>query len=199
MSRRSVLPVLLPVLLLALLALAGPAQAAEQYFIKIAGIPGESTFQGAEDTIPVDSFTWSMTAQSDRNAFRRGARPTFSDFKFQHQVDKASPLLFRAAARGDRIPSARLTIFEINEERTKRVEYCLEDVLVTGLDQNGKAADGMPVETVALNMGRFEERVIAFNPSTGQPLPPVFFGWDLIRTVSIGFNDSCGSTPTPSP
>src|SRR4051794_37200283 len=93
MSRRFV-AVLLPVLLLALLALAAPANA-DDYFIKIAGIPGDVTNEEVVNSIQVDSFAWNLTAPPARKDGKGVAgKPTFSDFTFTHRVDVASPLLF---------------------------------------------------------------------------------------------------------
>src|SRR4051812_2788381 len=95
MSRRA-LQLALPVFLLAFLAVAGAAQASEQYFIKITGIPGESTYQNHENEIFVNSFSWNVTTPANRGKGGGGGvggRPTFSDFTFTHDVDSASPLL----------------------------------------------------------------------------------------------------------
>jgi type VI secretion system secreted protein Hcp len=193
MSRRAA-QLLLPACLLALLALAGPAQAATQYFVKIPNVPGESLADHAKDEIVANSFSWGMSVPVNRAATGGGTgRPAFSDFVFEHRVDRASPLLLRLATLGQHVRSVKVSIFDTGTGKAVNyLEYCLEDVIVSKIAVEGTALQGRPLETVSLNPGKFEERYTPSSPS-GTPLPPVLWGWDLIGNKSIGFNNTCGT------
>jgi type VI secretion system secreted protein Hcp len=184
----------LPLFLLAAMAFAGQAQAAD-YYVKISGIPGDVTNEVAVNSISVQRFTWGVSTEVSRNAARSTGRPTFDDLVFEHRVDQASPLLFRALATGRRIPSARLSVIGGGGESERTyLEYCLEDVIVRSLKVTGVQSAGVPTEDVTLNAGRVEERYIPQGPDGGSA-DPVLFGWDLIRNREIGFNNNCGADP----
>jgi type VI secretion system secreted protein Hcp len=191
MPRRS-LRKALPLALLAGMAFAGQAQAAD-YYMKISGIPGDATNEIAVNAIPIQRFTWGISTEVNRNAARSTGRPTLDDLVFEHRVDQASPLLFRALATGRRIPSARLSVVDGggDSERTY-LEYCLEDVIVRSLKVTGEQSAGVPTEDVTLNAGRFEERYLPQGPDGGSA-DPVLFGWDLVRNREIGFDNNCGA------
>jgi type VI secretion system secreted protein Hcp len=187
MTRR-VLRLLLPVSLLALMGVTAQAQAASDYFITIAGIPGDVTQKSAPNAIEANTVSWSIV--------RSG--PRLDDFVFTHKVDSASPLLLQAAATGNHISSAHFEVFTSGATQERQLDYCLEDVVVKSIKVEGTDTAGLPVETVDLNPSSFEERFQPINPNTGQPGDPVLFGWDIVNGHSIGFNDTCGQAP-PGP
>ena len=193
MSRRA-RQLLLPACLLALLAVAGPAQAATQYFVKIPNVPGESLADHAKDEIIATSFSWGMSVPVTRAASGGSTgKAAFTDFTFQHRVDRASPLLLRLATLGQHSRSVKISAFETTSGPAIRyLEYCLEDVIVSKIAVEGTATLGRPLETVTLNPGKFEERYTPQSPS-GTPLPPVLWGWNIVTASSVGFNNTCGT------
>ena len=78
------------------------AQAQAPIYLDIPGIPGESRVAGYEDQIEVFGYSQSV-ANLD------GA-PVVLPLRFQHFVDKASPLLIEAVLLGSTLDTATLSV-----------------------------------------------------------------------------------------
>src|SRR3954454_23380303 len=188
---RRLLRIALPATLLALAGAQAPAQAATDSYLKISGIHGESTDSVAVNQIKLQDWSWSVSRVGAR-ARNTSLSPVLGDLEFRHVLDAASPLLFKAAALGNTISSAKLSVYKTGTTPTLFLEYCLEGVVVRSVQDS--SGDASPVETVKLVPNAVEERYSA-QSSTGA-VNPVFFGWDLVSRTSIGFNDTCGADPT---
>jgi type VI secretion system secreted protein Hcp len=81
------------------------------YFLKIGEIQGESQAAGHAGEIDTVSWSWSEThAESSAGTGGSGAgKVQMEDFRFVIFAIKASPKLFLACARGERIAKAILT------------------------------------------------------------------------------------------
>ena len=85
--------------------------AAVDYFLKIDGIPGESTDSKHKNEIDIESWSWGE-ANSGSHAYGGGGgagKVSVQDFNFTMHVNKASPKLFLACATGQHIKEALLT------------------------------------------------------------------------------------------
>jgi type VI secretion system secreted protein Hcp len=160
------------------LLLPAAAPAADDYFLKLDGIPGESVDARHADEIDVLSYSWGVTARSS-------ARPNFADFAFTKRVDRASPQLFTTAASGRTIPSARFTVRHVSAERQEYLTYCMTDVRVTGVATDGTPSSDRPTERVTLSFNRFFE---SYRPqrADGSLGSPVIGGWDLLANALLG-------------
>src|SRR3954451_12808112 len=80
------------------------------YFLKIAGVAGESTASGHKDEIDVESWSWGETQLGTTTGSGAGAsKVSMQDFNFVARTSKASPALFLKCASGERITQAVLT------------------------------------------------------------------------------------------
>ena len=83
-------------------------------FIKIEGIPGESTDDKHKDWIEVLSYSTGVSQPSAGSASSGGGasseRADFQDFSIVKTLDKASPKLALACARGEHIPTVTLEL-----------------------------------------------------------------------------------------
>jgi len=72
--------------------------------LKLSGIKGESTVVQHKDEIEVQNWGWSVTGATPAPGSGGGAsnvaRATFSELRFTHGVDRASPELWKACATG---------------------------------------------------------------------------------------------------
>jgi type VI secretion system secreted protein Hcp len=132
------------------LLLPASAPAAQDFFLKLDGIPGESPDVRHTDEIEVLSYSWGVTATD-------GARAKFADFSFNKRVDRASPQLFVSAASGQAIGSALLTVRKAGQDPMDYLTYCMTDVRVTAVSTAGNTADDAPTEQVSLSYGTFFE------------------------------------------
>jgi len=167
----------------ALLGVMPGTAGADSTFLRLDGIKGESTSQGFEDQIDVSAFSWGMTnpAAPDGGGGGGGAgRASFQDLTVTKVVDAASPPLFAAAASGQHVPDAVLTVVTSGAQPDAYLRYCLRDVTVASLKQEGSGEQ--PKETVTFRYARF---AIAY----GRQAPDgsrtfVTQGWDLIQNLA---------------
>ncbi len=162
------------VLLGALALLAGMAlPAAVDYYLKIEGIPGESTARGFESQIEVDSWSWGMSqaATAQGRAGTMLGDPT-KPFTIVKAIDKASPKLAEALASKQRFPAVTLTLCRAGGDKQKYMEYKMTDVIISSIRRVAApatpsappaqpatrvgGAQNLPMEEVSFNYGKIE-------------------------------------------
>ena len=175
---------------LSILMVPGKAFAAYDAFIIISGIQGESTDQTHRNWIDVYSWSFGETLPS-ATAGGATARVTMQDFKFTKRADIASPLLFLACARAQRIPTATLEVRSIGTVPVTVLSIKLSDVIVSSFETLGNSGSIDLLEKVSLNFGKIE---ITYTPIvSGAAGPNVTGGWDLRSNLGVG------SLPTSPP
>jgi type VI secretion system secreted protein Hcp len=127
------------------------------YFLKIDGIPGESTDSKHKDEIVLTSFSMGV---SNAGTFSSGGgggegKASFHDFNFTHKFDKASPLLMLACASGRHIPRATMTARKSGRGGFEFLFIKMSDVLVTSAQTQASGND-LPAESVSLAFAKIE-------------------------------------------
>lgn len=121
---------------LGLMAAAPMAMAQVQTFMKIDGIPGESTFAGKENWITLTGYSQSFgTADCSRVVAKK-------------HVDRASPLLIARAAANQLIPNVLITMRKAGEAPQDFFAASLDLVLVDRVELADQ--DGQLVERVIM-------------------------------------------------
>lgn len=150
-------------------------------FLKIDGIKGESTDDKHKDWMEILSFGWgvSQTASASTSSTGGGtsARADFQDLTITKTMDSASPLLFKACAKGDHIKEATLELCRSGGDKLKYMEYKLTDVVISSVSAGG--GGGEPTESVSLNYGKIEQTYTKQKRSDGTAAGNVTAGWDL--------------------
>jgi type VI secretion system secreted protein Hcp len=162
----------------------GGVGVAEDLFLKLDGIPGESRDAKHKDEIELVAFSWGVT-QSGRPGGGGGGgsgRAQFKDFEFLMRVNKASPQLFLATVTGKHIKQALLSVRRAGKAQLEYLKIKFTDVLVTSFAQAG--GQNPPDETVAFNFAKIELEYTQQQPRGG-PAPPIRAGWDLSRNTKI--------------
>lgn len=175
------LSALLQLTAVALLTLAGASSvsAADDYFLKIDGIPGESQDARHPGEIELGSFSWAVS-NSGSTAGGGGAgagKASFQDFAITARMSKASPRLFLACASGEHIKSALLTVRRAGREQQEYYTIKMEDVLVSRVENS--AADGAaPGDAVMFKFSKITWTYRA-QKADGTLDTPVAVYWDL--------------------
>jgi type VI secretion system secreted protein Hcp len=128
-------------------------------FLKLDGIPGESTDAKHKDEIEVLSFSWGV---SNSGAVAHGGgggagKATFQDFSFMSRLQRSSPKIWLACATGEHIKSAVLTLRKAGGEITGAEFYkvTLTDVLVSSFQESGsEGGDDVPFDSFSLNYAK---------------------------------------------
>jgi type VI secretion system secreted protein Hcp len=157
----------------------GSTAAAVDYFLKIDGIPGESTDEGHKDEIDVLSWSWGETnaGSSTRGGGGGAGKVSMQDFHFTMKVNKASPKLMLACATGQHIKEAVLTVRKAGESQQEFLVIKFSDLLVSSY-QTGGSGGVVPTDQVSLNFSKIEFEYRPQNPD-GTLGAPVKAGYDL--------------------
>ena len=154
-------------------------------FLKIEGIPGESTDDKHKEWIKVLSYNFSVTQRPSGSASTAGGasaeRATFSDFSVVKTLDKASPKLFEACATGRHIPTVTLELCRAGGDKLKYMEYKLSNVIISMNRPGGtsQAGEPLPQEEIAFNYGKIELAYTQQNRADGSGGGQVASGWNL--------------------
>jgi type VI secretion system secreted protein Hcp len=128
-------------------------------FLKLDGIPGESTDAKHKDEIEILSFSWGVSnSGSVAHGGGGGAgKASFQDFSFASFLQKSSPKIWLACATGEHIKSAVLTLRKAGGE-TSGIEFykvTLSDVLVSSFQESGSdGGDDRPFDSFSLNYAK---------------------------------------------
>lgn len=152
-------------------------------FLKLDGIPGDSTDAQLKGEIVLESFSWGETNTLAHNAFTAGGgagtgKVSFQDFHFTARVSKASPKLMLACANGQHIPSATLTLRKGTPQQENQfvfLVYKFTNVVMTSVQDTGSG--DVPQELASF---AFQKISVEFKEQTPTGVAPTNFAWDLV-------------------
>ena len=154
--------------------------AAVDYFLKLDGIPGESTDNKHGKEIDLESWSWGETNGGKSAAGGGGGagKVNMQDFHFTMKVNKASPKLFLACAQGAHIKSALLTCRKAGKQQQEYLKITFSDLLVSSFQTGGSTGEVVPVDQISLNFSKIE---ISYAPqkADGSLDAPVVHNYDL--------------------
>ncbi len=154
-------------------------------FLKIDGVPGESTDDKHKDWIEVLSFSWGVaqpaTGAVSTGGARSAERADFQDFSVVKAIDKASPKLALYCANGTHIKEVKLEVCRATGDKQKYLEYKMSDAIVSSVRPGGSAHGGetLPLEEVTFSYGKIEITYTETDHRTGKPKGDVKAWWDL--------------------
>ena len=156
-------------------------------FLKIDGIPGESTDEKHKDWIEILTYHHGITQPVSRTASSAGGasaeRVNFGAFSIVKLVDKASPKLFEASVTGKHIKEITLEVCRAGDDKQKYLEIKLDQVLISSYTQNG--GGDFPVESISQAPGKFRMVYIQQQRADGIGNGNIAAGWDLTTNKVI--------------
>jgi type VI secretion system secreted protein Hcp len=155
-------------------AVPAQAPAAQDMFLQIDGIQGESTTEGFENAIGV--LAWSWGASNGGN----GKSPSFQALSVTKYIDRTSPTLFANMAAGRVMPAAKLTVIRTGGERpVPYLRLCLTGVRAESVSTGGSGGEERLTENVTFSYATVVEAYQGTD-AEGKLTAPVFGGWDLV-------------------
>jgi type VI secretion system secreted protein Hcp len=155
-------------------------------FIKIDGVPGESTDDKHKEWIEVLSYSHGLSQPGSGSRSSGGARSAercdHQDYSIVKTLDKASAKLALFCCRGDHIKSIKIELCRATGDKQKYMGYDLSDVIVSSVRPGGAAHGGetLPLEEVSFNYGKIEWTYTETDHQTGKPKGDVKAHWDLV-------------------
>ncbi len=152
-------------------------------FLKIDGLPGESTDDKHKDWIELLSFSMGIShpATAGSTGAAAAARPAFNDFLVVKAQDKTSPKLALGCASGYRTKEIKLELCRASGDKFKFMEYKMSDCAVSSWKPGGsaKGADSKPVEEVTFSYNKIEYTYSQQKRPDGSGGGNVSSNWDL--------------------
>jgi type VI secretion system secreted protein Hcp len=154
-------------------------------FLKIDGIPGESTDDKHKDWIEVLSYGLGIQQPASATASSSGGataeRANFQDFSITKALDKASPKLAQTCSDGTHIKQITLELCRAGGDKVKYMEYKLTNCILSSYHDGGSStgAENLPTETVAFNYGKIEWTYTQQKRADGSGGGQVAGGWDI--------------------
>lgn len=154
---------------------------AVEIFLRLDGIKGESTKNGAVDQIEVFSFSNGASNPSSVS-FGTGSgagKVDLSSISLQKQLDKSSPLLFLACCKGTHIATGTMIVREATGGDTTQTyfQYDMKEVFIDSISWGGAAGGGKPSESLSVS---FKSLQITYWPqkADGSLDTKIPAGWD---------------------
>jgi type VI secretion system secreted protein Hcp len=132
--------------------------AAVDYFLKIDGIPGESSDAKHKNEIELESWSWSESNDGTHSGGGGGGagKVDMADFEFKMRVNKASPKLFLACATGDHIKEALLTCRKAGKEQQEYLKIKFSELLISSYETGGSKENVVPTDSISFNFAKIE-------------------------------------------
>jgi type VI secretion system secreted protein Hcp len=131
------------------------ATAASNMFLRLDGIPGESTIDKHANEIDLLSWSWGETTGTAKN---KGLLPTgcITDLNIVKNLDIATPLLIVGALTGAVIPTGKLAVASIGEHPGDFFIMTMTNVTITSYKTGGLLGDPHLTESITLHFERMD-------------------------------------------
>jgi type VI secretion system secreted protein Hcp len=134
--------------------------AAVDYFLKLDGIPGESTDSKHKNEINLETWSWGQMNDGTHGSSGTGGgagKVTMHDFNFSMKINKSSPKLFLACATGQHIKEGLLTCRRAGKEQQEYLKIKFTDILISNFQTGGGGGEHVvPTDQISLNFGKIE-------------------------------------------
>lgn len=158
-------------------------------FMKIDGIPGESSDDKHKDWIEIDSFAHSMKQPASATASSAGGasaeRVNHDTFDIRHLLDRASPKLYEACCTGKHIKEITIELCRAGGDKMKYLEIKMEQVLVSSINPSGSVTKKFPTEDVNFSYGKIKWTYTQQRRADGGGGGNIAAGWDLTSNRAV--------------
>ena len=116
---------------------------AQDIFIKLDGIEGESQDDKHKNEIDVKKWSWQILQEAVMHQGSGGGsgKATVKDLTFVHTMDRSSPNLMKYCLTGKHIPTVVLTIRKAGGNPLEYVKITMNDVVITNVNPGGSNID----------------------------------------------------------
>lgn len=143
---------------------------AQDIYIKINGIDGESLDADHKNEIDVINWSWNIHQEANMHSGSGGGagKASVEDLEFEHFVDRSSPNLMKYCLTGKHIDEAKLTVRKAGGNPLEYLKLTLSDVVVTKVQPYGNSEDSVRIrEKVSLSFARVKQEYTVQNAQGG--------------------------------
>ena len=164
------------------------APAADELFLRIAGIQGESQSKGHEGDINLLSYSQSFTHPAVAGGAGGGSatgRTNCGEVRVTKVVDRSTPALISRVVTGKHIQKAVITFRKSGEQAFEYYTVTLTDVVFTAITQSDASGDSATIlEQLSMSAARFK---FDYKPqkADGSAAGTLSFGWDCAANKAL--------------
>lgn len=151
-------------------------------FLKLDKIEGDSLDSAHSKQIEITEYGFGMHQQVDLSTKGGGgSKASFNGISINKYLDKSTPLMMQALAKGTLIATAQITIRKAGGD--KPLDYykiSLTGVFLEGYRTMPQTADSRPMENWSLAFKSFKVVYQPQDDSGGKDGGEVDFGWDIV-------------------
>ena len=142
---------------------------AQDIFLKINGIDGESMDAAHKNEIEVLQWDWQILQESNMHQGSGGGsgKATVKDLNFTHVVDRSSPNLMKFCLTGKHIPEAKLTVRKAGGSPLEYLKITMTDVVITNVQPSGSSSEERIKEKVSLSFAKVKQEYTVQNQQGG--------------------------------
>ncbi|MFC0138986.1 Hcp family type VI secretion system effector [Erwinia mallotivora] len=129
---------------------------AQDIFIKLSGVEGESEDASHKGDIEVLNWKWVISQTSNMHSGSGGGagKATIYDLHFEHYIDKSSPSLLQYCLSGKPVSQAIITQRKAGGSPLEYLRITLQEIIITGVHPVYYNTMRVPREVVALSFSR---------------------------------------------
>ncbi len=152
----------------------------QDFYIKIAGIDGESKDSKHAGWIDVLTFNYGVSQSSSMFTGGGGGvgKANFDVLSFTHYVDKATPNLMQYCASGKHVGTVEVSCCKAGDGSQEYMRITLTDCIITHAGPSGSTEDARVKESVSLSYSKIKVEVKEQN-ANGSMGAAVTGTWDV--------------------
>ena len=158
-------------------------------FLKVDGIPGESSDDKHKEWIEIVSFDLCaiqpVSAVVSTAGGATAGRVEHKDFVIRKLIDKSTPKLFESCNSGKHLKEVTFELCRSGGDKQKYLEVKMEQVLISKFNPSAWQGAEFPGEEVHFNYGKIKITYIQQKRSDGVAAGNVAAGWDLTANKMI--------------
>lgn len=157
----------------------------QDFYVKIAGIDGESKDSKHTGWIDVLSFNYGVS-QSSSNFTGGGAgvgKASFDALTFLHYADKSTPNLMQYCASGKHIGMVEVSCCKVGDGSQEYMRITMNDCIITHAGPSGSTDDARVKETVGISYAKIKVEVKEQN-ADGSMGAAVTGTWDVKQNMA---------------
>jgi type VI secretion system secreted protein Hcp len=156
----------------------------QDFYIKIAGIDGESKDSKRTGWIDALSFTYGVSQSSSMFTGGGGGvgKADFDALRFTHFVDKATPNLLQYCAAGKHVATVEVSCCKAGDGSQEYMRITLTDCIITHAGPNGSNEDARVKESVGISYAKIKVEVKEQN-ANGSMGAAITGTWDVKKNL----------------
>ncbi|MFA5081645.1 MAG: type VI secretion system tube protein Hcp [Hydrogenophilaceae bacterium] len=153
---------------------------------KIKGETQDKDFKG-KGACDVLAWSWGMSQSGTTHMGPGGGagKANFQDVSFTKWLDKATPALMIALAKGSHIDECKLTCRKAGEGQQKYLEITMKEVIVSSVSTGGSGGEDRLTENVTLNFADVKLEYFV-QDAKGVTASAGVFAWNIAENAAKG-------------